>query len=117
MIKSLHSATVHSRNVSCTEDGWFTLCMKNAFRGCVFVCVCAHAPDLRLCVRFLSQKLFFFVFFVFFLVCFDFFLEFSNVVLSVQFMSSVLISDVGNKGCCYQPSVALHSGLLASFVG
>lgn len=62
MIKSLHSATVHSRNVSCTEDGWFTLCMKNAFRGCVFVCVCAHAPDLRLCVRFLLQKLFFFFF-------------------------------------------------------
>jgi hypothetical protein len=109
MIKSLHSATVHSRNVSCTEDGWFTLCMKNAFPGCVFVCVCAHAPDLRLCVRFLLQKLFFF----FFSVCF----EFSNVVLSVQSMSSVLIFDVGNKGCCYQPSVALHSGLLASFVG
>jgi len=39
------------------------------------------------------------------------------VVLSVQSMSSVLIFDVGNKGCCYQPSVALHSGLLASFVG
>jgi hypothetical protein len=41
------------------------------------------------------------------------------VVLSVQFMSLVLIYDVGNKGCCYQPSVALHSVacLLASFVG
>ncbi len=114
MTKSLHSATVHSRNVSSTEDGWFILCMKNAFRGCLFVCVCAHAPDVRLCVRFLSQKLFFFLFF---LVCFGFFLEFSNVVLSVQFMSSVLIFDVGNKGCCYQPSVALHSGLIASFVG
>jgi hypothetical protein len=51
------------------------------------------------------------------LVCFDFFLELSNVVLSIQFMSSVLIFDVGNKECCYQPSVALHSGLPAAFVG
>jgi hypothetical protein len=78
------------------------------------VCVCVHAADVRLCVRFLSQKLFFFCFF-----CGGFFpeFEFSNVVLSVQFMSSVLIYDVGNKGCWYQPSVALHSGLLASFVG